>query len=410
MNTVMLVPPTLPLPALTAPPAAFPLPFSVPSVPLWLIPPPFLCSNLVGPAGPCHGDGMKRTPLYDWHVGLGARMVPFAGWEMPVQYSSILDEHRAVRRAVGLFDVSHMGEAEVRGPEAEALLDYVATNKIAGLPVGKAIYTVLCHPDGGVVDDVIISRWGPERFQVCLNASNVEKDLAWLQQHAAGRDVVVEDQSAAWGQLALQGPKALAVLAQVTGGAEPPPRFQVAEQTVAGVAGCWVSRTGYTGEDGVEIYIPAADVVTVAEALRVAGNDDGLQPCGLGARDSLRLEAGYPLYGHEIDDTISPLEAGLGWVVKWNKGDFVGRAALEAQKQAGPPRRLVHFRLGDRRIARAGTPVWAGDREVGQVVSGSWSPILEDAIGSALVESGSGAAGWVVDLRGTKLPLQIVRK
>jgi len=337
-------------------------------------------------------------------------MVPFAGWEMPVQYTSIVDEHRAVRQAAGLFDVSHMGEAEVSGPGAEAYLNRVATNKVAGIAVGKAVYTMLCHPHGGVVDDVIISRWGEECFQICLNASNVEKDLAWLQEHAQGAaGVRVEDASEAWGQLALQGPRALEILAAVSGGQSVPGRFQVAEAKVAGIAGCWVSRTGYTGEDGVEIYVPAAQAEILAEALWQAGAPLGLKLCGLGARDSLRLEAGYPLYGHEIADDITPLEAGLGWVVKLDKPDFIGRAALEAQRQAGVPRKLVHFRLRDRRIARAGAPVFAGEREVGRVVSGSWSPILEDAIGSALIETGSGAAGWEVSLRGARLPLHVSR-
>lgn len=353
---------------------------------------------------------LKQTPLNRLHRDLGGRMVPFGGWDMPIQYSSILEEHRAVREAAGLFDVSHMGEALVIGKEAESYLNYMATNKVAGLPVGKALYTVLCHPHGGCVDDVILYRLEPECFLVVLNASNTDKDLQWLESHTAGFDVTVTDQSADWAQLALQGPRTLEILQPLAKKSLTElKRFHCEKMEVTGVE-VLVARTGYTGEDGVEIYLPAADGAPLFAQLLEAGREKGLLACGLGARDSLRLEAGYPLYGHEITDKVSPLEAGLGWVVKLKKPDaFLGKEALAKQAETGPQRKTIFYRLNNRRIARAGESVYCGDEVIGEVVSGTLSPLLNQPIGSARIKSVADTTNLSVRLRGNEIPLEVAR-
>jgi aminomethyltransferase len=358
-------------------------------------------------------ETLQRTPLYEWHLGQGARMVPFAGWEMPVQYAGILEEHRTTRTAAGLFDVSHMGEAVVSGPDAVAFMERVATNRLDNLAPGRARYTLMCVPDGGVVDDIIVYRVGPQEFFICLNAGNAPGDVAWLKQQAAGFDCVVRDASADYAQIALQGPQAVAIAARLAADANPGslPRFAFAEMTVGGMP-VRASRTGYTGEDGFEFYVAPGLAVGLADALLEAGRDLGLKPCGLGARDSLRLEAGMPLYGHEISREISPLQAGLGWAVKLDKpGGFIGREALAAEAEAGPARRVVFFTLDDRRIARAGAVVTAGGQAVGTVLSGTMSPVLNRPIGSALVERGALEAGvpLSVDLRGTVVELHVAK-
>jgi aminomethyltransferase len=365
------------------------------------------------PLSSAMNPALSRTPLYAWHARQGARFVPFAGWEMPVQYTGILEEHRAVRAGAGLFDVSHMGEALVTGPAAAAYLDHVATNRLADLAPGRARYTLLCAPDGGVVDDIIVYRLGETEFLLCLNAGNTPGDVAWLQAQVAGFDAVVRDVSADYAQLALQGPRALEIAARLAGGAglAALPRFGFVQTTLAGVPGL-VSRTGYTGDDGIEIYTPPAPAETLAEALLAAGRDLGLRPCGLGARDSLRLEAGLPLYGHEISREISPLQAGLGWAVKLAKtGGFIGCDALAAEAAAGPARRVVFFTLDDRRLARAGMAVLVAGQPVGTVLSGAMSPVLNKPIGSALVDRAAldGGAELAVDLRGAAVPLRVAR-
>jgi len=373
--------------------------------------------SLAPPAGLGRNDAsmaaLRRTPLYDFHVARGGRMVDFAGWEMPVQYRSILEEHRAVRRAAGLFDVSHMGEVEFRGPGARAFLDYLLTNDVGRLAPGGALYSPMCEPSGGVVDDLLAYQRGAEDYLLCVNASNLAKDVAWIRDQAAATSAAVEivDVSEAWALLALQGPLAERLLQPLTGaklGLIRP--FHFAEATIAGVL-CLASRTGYTGEDGFELYHAPSDSVALAEALLAAGAPQGLELCGLGARDSLRLEAGYPLYGHELSSEISPLAAGIGWTVKLGKAsDFVGRTALTAEKAAGSPRRVVHFRTGDRRIVRPDTVVCTEDgASVGRVLSGTLSPILNEAIGSALVSTAFASAPLFVDIRGTRLPLRVVR-
>lgn len=354
---------------------------------------------------------LKRTPLRDFHVAHGARLVDFAGWEMPVQYRSILEEHKAVRRTAGLFDVSHMGEVDVRGPDAARFLNHLVTNDVAKLFPGRVLYSPMCYPHGGVVDDLLVYMRGADDYFLCINAGNIDKDLAWIRDQAAAFHVTIVDRSADYALLAVQGPRAAAIVQSLTGAKLGLVKYyHFTEATIAGIH-CMASRTGYTGEDGFELYHAASDATALANALLEAGRSHGLELAGLGARDSLRLEAGYPLYGHEITADISPLTAGLGWTVKLEKGaDFVGRNALLAEKTNGGADRVVFFRTGDRRIVRAETPVLGPDGVVvGRVVSGTLSPLLNEAIGSALVRTAAAALPLAVDIRGTKLPLNLTK-
>jgi aminomethyltransferase len=354
---------------------------------------------------------LKRTPLRDFHAARGARLVDFAGWEMPVQYRSILEEHKAVRRTAGLFDVSHMGEVDVKGPEAARFLDHLVTNDVSKLFPGRVLYSPMCYPNGGVVDDLLVYMRGHEDYFLCINAGNIDKDLAWIREQAAKFVVTITDRSEDFALVAIQGPKAAEILQSLTGARLGLVKYyHFIEGTVAGIH-CVISRTGYTGEDGFELYHAAADAPALTEALVAAGASHGLELVGLGARDSLRLEAGYPLYGHEITADISPLTAGLGWTVKLDKGvDFIGRTALKTEKEKGAPQKVVFFRTGDRRILRADTPVLGSDGQtVGRVLSGTLSPILNEAIGSALVTTPAASQSLAVDVRGTKINLQLVK-
>jgi aminomethyltransferase len=354
---------------------------------------------------------LKCTPLRAFHAAHGGRMVDFAGWEMPVQYKGILAEHLAVRRAAGLFDVSHMGEVDVVGPDAAKFLNHLVTNDVGKLFPGRVLYSPMCDENGGVVDDLLVYKRGPEDFFLCINAGNIDKDVAWIRAHAEKFSVAITDRSADYALLALQGPRAAAILQSLTAAKLGAIKYyHFASGEVAGVP-CAISRTGYTGEDGFELYHAAALAEKLAEALLTAGAPHGLELTGLGARDSLRLEAGYPLYGHEITTEISPLAAGLGWTVKLDKGaDFVGRAALAAEKQNGSPRKIVFFKTGDRRIVRAETPVFAaGGAVVGRVVSGTLSPVLKQALRSALVEAGRVMSSLAVDIRGTQIDLRLAK-
>lgn len=354
---------------------------------------------------------LKRTPLRDFHAAHAARLVDFAGWEMPVQYRSILEEHKAVRRTAGLFDVSHMGEVDIKGPDAQLFLNKLVTNDVAKLFPGRVLYSPMCYPNGGVVDDLLVYMRAPEDYFLCINAGNIDKDVAWIREQAKGFDVTVTDRSADYALIAIQGPAALAIVQSLTGAKlDRIGYYHFAEGTVAGVQ-CIISRTGYTGEDGFELYHAAGDAVALTEAVVAAGAAHGLELTGLGARDSLRLEAGYPLYGHEITADISPLTAGLGWTVKLDKGaDFIGRDALLAEKTGGSVNKVVFFKTGDRRIVRADTPVLGADGSVvGKVVSGTLSPVLNEAIGSALVTKAAAAGPLTVDIRGTSINLQLVK-
>lgn len=354
-------------------------------------------------------QGLKKTALHAVHRRAGAKMVEFAGWEMPVYYSGVIDEHMAVRSRAGLFDVSHMGEIEVRGAGALEFCQRISANDVARMKIFQAQYNMLLHETGGVVDDVIFYRLEPDCFLVCVNASNSEKDFNWMRQQA-GVGVQVENVSARYAQLALQGPLAEKVLQPLTAlslAGLKPFHFQFA--AVSSVP-CIVSRTGYTGESGFELYCEVGAAHELWSVLLDAGAADGLVPVGLGARDTLRLEMGYPLYGHELDDTTTPLEAGLEWVVKWSKPVFIGRAVLERQKIEGAPRRLVALELVEPGIARSGYRLFHNDRAVGHVTSGTRSPTLGKSIALGYVsrEAAESSNDIDVEIRGRKTRAKIV--
>ncbi len=316
-------------------------------------------------------------------------MIAFAGFEMPVRYSGVLEEHLAVRRAAGIFDVSHMGEILVTGGEAEDFVQSVVTNDISGLMDGGALYTVMCNEEGGILDDLLVYRLSPTDYMLVVNASNIRRDLEWLSQHARDRTNIVDmsDQTAL---IALQGPSSSRILAIATGKSWEDLksfRFEFASQALFGQDGdIIVSATGYTGERGFELYVPSAAADSVWEQLMSAGAQEGLLPAGLSARDTLRMEAGLALYGNDINEETSPLEAGLGWLVKQKKGAFIGRSAIMNQKQAGPSRRLVGFVMTDRGIPRRGYRILSLSNEpVGSVTSGSQSPVLNAGIGLGYV-------------------------
>ena len=353
---------------------------------------------------------LKRTPLHDVHVALGARMIEFAGWSMPVQYTSVLAEHRAVRAGVGLFDLSHMGEFAFEGPAAEENLQRLLTNDVASLPPGRAHYTLILNERGGVVDDVILYRLDAGRFMLVVNAANTAKDREWLRSRLKGR-VVMEDKSDETALLAVQGPRAEAVVAGLLGrDLSHLPGF-AAEQVELDGAQVLLSRTGYTGEDGFELYCSSGDALRLWERFLEAGKGEGIVPVGLGARDTLRLEARLPLYGNELTEETTPLEAGLSFAVKLEKGDFTGREALLAQKERGVARRLVGFEMVERGIPRKGYPVFAGERRVGEVTSGSFSPTLERDIGLAYVASEFATPGTEleVDIRGQRKRAKVIQ-
>jgi len=337
-------------------------------------------------------DSLKQTALLDRHKALGARIVPFAGWEMPVQYEGILAEHRAVRTAAGLFDLGHMGQVDITGPDALDFLQFSTTNDVSTLEPGDAKYGLLPNETGGVVDDIIVYRnpAGHDGYMVCVNASNTDKDVAWWQELRARRadlDVTVRDVSPDLGMIAIQGPHAESIVKRTTDvPVENIDYFAWRIGTVAGVE-ARIARTGYTGEDGFEFYAPNSHIGRIWDALMDAGEQDGIAPIGLGARDTLRLEARMPLYGQELGDDISPYEAGLGWAVSLTKGDFVGRDAMEKVKREGPARRTVGFTtVGRTGAPRSHNPVAVDGEKIGTVTSGTFSPTLRANIGLALID------------------------
>lgn len=352
-----------------------------------------------------------RTPLYEAHRALGARWIEFGGWEMPLSYRGPLEEHRAVREHCGLFDVSHMGEIEIHGPEAAAVCQELTVNDVQRLRPGDGQYTLLCNEQGGVLDDLILFRLGPERYLLIVNAANTAADLAWVRERAGKRAEIV-DRSAELALLALQGPEAEVALRCLTALDLTMLRpFTVVEGLVAGVR-TLVSRTGYTGEDGLELLVDASEARALWDAtIEIVSRRGGL-PVGLGARDTLRLEAGLPLCGSDMDASTTPLEAGLSWVVKLRKGEFVGRAALVAQARAGLPRRLVGMELEGQGIPRHGYEVWRDDALVGQVTSGTRSPTLGTFIGLAYVAIEAAAPGTpvTIDIRGRRVPAHVVER
>ena len=356
-------------------------------------------------------DQLKRTPLHDEHLALKGKMVPFAGFEMPVQYpSGITAEHRAVREAAGLFDVSHMGEIEVWGERARDFVQHVTTNDVDRVEVGQAQYSSLPKESGTLLDDLIVYRF-PDHYLLVVNASNREKDLEWISGFAERFGVELRDRSDEIALLALQGPRAQAILARITDDdLEDIGYYRFRTGEVAGRPAI-ISRTGYTGEDGFELYVDAQDATEVWRRLLEVGAPDGLVPAGLGARDSLRLEMGYALYGNDLDEDHTPLESGLGWVTKIDKGDFVGRDALRRLKEEGVATRLAGFRMLERGFPRPGYPVRFDGAVVGEVTSGTLSPSLGEGIGMAYLPVAAAKPGTRIEvmIRDRAVPAEVVR-
>ena len=354
-------------------------------------------------------EALKRTVLFDHYAEYGGKTIDFGGWDLPVQFSSIKAEHEAVRTKAGLFDVSHMGEVLVTGEGSLAYLQKMMTNDVSKLNIGQAQYTAMCYEDGGTVDDLLIYKREENNYLLVVNASNLEKDLAWMKEHAT-EDVVIEDLSDDYGLLALQGPLAEAILQTLTSEPLDDIKFfrfkenvQICGQSVL------ISRTGYTGEDGFELYASPKSIVVLWKEILSAGESEGLVPAGLGARDTLRFEAGLPLYGQELSKEISPLEAGLGFVVKVNiEEDFLGKEALQKQKNDGVSRKLVGIEMIDKGIPRTSYPVLVNDEEVGEVTTGTQSPTLNKNIGFALIQSEYAKEGQEVIVQVRKRQLKAV--
>jgi aminomethyltransferase len=352
---------------------------------------------------------MNRTALYDWHVAHGGRMVDFAGWEMPIQYTSIIEEHHAVRQRVGLFDIAHMGRLTFTGPQAGALLDHLLTNDVSALQRGQVRYSLVCNEQGGILDDVLVYRLD-DSYMLVVNASNREKIIEWIGRHSGSFEADVRDETRETFMAALQGPQAQAVLTpHVPLDLESLRYYTTARTEVFGIEAT-LSRTGYTGEDGFEVIVPAAEGTRLWEQLMKAGAAAGIAPCGLGCRDTLRLEAAMPLYGHEMDETTDPFTAGLGFAVKLQAGDFIGKEALEVLKQQPAEHKRLGLVLEGRRIAREGSAVLADGTPVGRVTSGTFSPTLGQSIAMASLErvTAGEEADLSVDIRGQQVAARVV--
>jgi aminomethyltransferase len=346
-----------------------------------------------------------RTPLYDWHVAHGARIVDFAGWDMPVIYTSIVEEHQAVRTAAGMFDISHMGRLWVQGPDALDLVQLLYTNNAATMKDGQVRYGLVCNPQGGIRDDVLVYRWA-DGFGMVVNASNRKKIVDWIQEHGGRRNVQVSDTTQSGCMVAVQGPNAVELCRGIVPAAIDQLPYYFACRTTFRGKNCAVSRTGYTGEDGFEFIISADQGVTLWEELL----SRGAKPCALGARDTLRLEAAMPLYGHELSEEIDPFQAGLSWAVKLEKGEFLGREALLKRKADTSLRQRIGLELAGKRIPREGFAVLA-DAPVGQVTSGTFAPTLQKCLAMAYVEPASSAPGTklAIDIRGKPEPATVVK-
>ena len=353
---------------------------------------------------------MKQTPLYNKHKELGARFIEFAKWEMPLQYSGVIEEHHAVRKAAGLFDVSHLTRIEIKGKDAISSINKLITTNLEKLKQGHSQYTLLCDENGGIIDDLLLYKSPDGSIFLCANAINKEKVIAWLEKYASTYSVDIKDITDAFAQIALQGPEAQGILQKLTPtNLSEIKRSAFAEISFDGIT-LLASRTGYTGEDGFEIYPSASETETVWDKLIATGAESGLKPAGLGARDTLRLEMGYLLYGHDIDEKSTPLEAGLGRFVSFEKGNFIGRAALIAQRQNGIRRRLIGFELIDKGIPRAGCKILAKGIEIGAVTSGNMSPTLKKGIGLGYVNIGYEKIGeeLSVEIRGKNVLAKVV--
>ncbi|WP_339063503.1 glycine cleavage system aminomethyltransferase GcvT [Tepidibacillus marianensis] len=356
-------------------------------------------------------EGLKRTSLFPVYQKYGAKLIDFGGWELPVQFSGILEEHKAVRQRAGLFDVSHMGEVDVKGKDALHFIQKVITNDASKLIDGKVLYSPMCYSDGGTVDDLLVYRYEEDHYLVVINAANIDKDVAWLVENKEG-EVELVNISGEVCQLALQGPLAAKTLQKISNidlSIIEPFHFKT-DVELRGIKAL-VSRTGYTGEDGFEIYLSNDDAPKLYDIILEIGKEDGVIPCGLGARDTLRFEAKLPLYGQELSPTISPIEAGIGFFVKWDKGDFIGRDALLQQKENGAPRKIVGVEMVERGIPRAHYPVYVGDEQIGEITTGTQSPTLKKNLGLALIKTEYAALGnevWV-EIRNKKVKAQTVK-
>lgn len=354
---------------------------------------------------------LKNTPLYETHRKLGAKMVPFAGWNMPIQYKGVMEEHRAVRDGLGIFDVSHMGEIDVRGPQAKDFLQHLVTNDVGKMTDGGILYNLMCYENGGVVDDLLVHRFSDDHYFLCVNASNTDKDFEWVQKQTQGFDVQVDNTSDRTAQFAIQGKHAEAVLKPLVDvPVEDIDYYTFTQGRVDGVDSV-ISRTGYTGEDGFEVYLPADKAVQVYDKIMEAGKAYDIQPIGLGARDTLRIEMGYPLYGQEIDAEHCPLEARLGFVIKLKKeADFVGKEALKKQKEAGLPRKLVAIKLLQRGVPRSHYRILQDGQAVGEVTSGTFSPSLNTGVALCYVPTELARTGnrVEVEIRSQAVPAEII--
>jgi aminomethyltransferase len=356
---------------------------------------------------------MKETPLIQVHRANKAKLVDFAGWLMPMQYTGVLDEYHAVRHGAGLFDVSHMGRINVAGEQAEIFLQWMSTNDVARLAMGQAQYSMVCQESGGILDDIFIYKTGQAEFLVCVNASNRIKILKWFHQHQQAKfpQVVIRDQSEELAQLAIQGPSSQKLLQEVVGSAVDTLKTrQCLTLETNGFSGM-LSRTGYTGEIGYEWYLPAGEAQQVWEQLLKAGEDDGVKPVGLGARDLLRLDVGYLLYGNDMDEQTTPLEAGAEWVVAWNKGQFQGQLAIQKQKEQGVTRKLGGFEMMERGVPRHDMEILKDGETVGTVTSGNFSPVLQKGIGLGSLPPALCNEGTMVeiDIRGKHVPAKVVK-
>lgn len=350
----------------------------------------------------------KKTPLYEEHVKLGGKVVDYGGWYLPVQYEGLIAEHEAVRNEAGLFDVSHMGEIFVKGKDALAYLQYLLTNDISSIKDNQIIYTMMCYPDGGVVDDFLVYKYNEEKYLLVVNGANIEKDYEWMMEQKEGFDVVIENLSYDSGIIAIQGPKSQEILQKLTDTdlSEIKNYWFDKDVTVAGLE-CMVSRTGYTGEDGFEVYAPAKDIVKIWKEILEAGREKGIKPAALGCRDTLRFEAGMPLYGNEISKDINPLEGGLKFFVKLDKKeDYIGKEALKKNWDEGLKRKVVGFEVTGRGIPRAGYEVYKDGEKIGHVTTGYMSPTLKKNIGVALIKTEETELGNEIDIMIRKKPVK----
>lgn len=358
-------------------------------------------------------DNIRKTPLFEHYQRYGGKVVDFAGWGLPVEFSGLKDEHFAVREKAGIFDVSHMGEVLVKGDEAEKFLDYLLSNEISKMKVKQISYNIMCYDSGTIVDDLIVYKYSNNHFLLVINAGNIEKDLAWINEKSKTFNVQLEHISDEIAQLAVQGPKAQEILQKITDFNLADIKFFYFEDEVkvAGVP-CLVSRSGYTGEDGFELYMDKKSVVLLWDEILSQGKEEGLIPCGLGARDTLRFEAGLPLYGNELSDEITPLEAGLGFFVKLKKDDFIGRDALIKQKEEGLKRKIVAFEMIDKGIPRHGYELYSEGEKIGFVTTGYMAPTVKKTIGLAMVDAKFSALGteFLIAVRNKRLKVKVIEK